>query len=197
MQKKKYFLFFNIKKDYLNLIWSQNFASVISPAYHSRPNSQEKAKTHAHALVQNRGRGKQGALWAILLSPGGGGGVYSLVGTCCTVLQILTLFQTKRCQFPHPFSDVEEVTRRNITCLHKTEIMSPLLRLERQQRDFLKSISNSHIRLSFVPRKKLKRRTQSIHSRSSFVNHTRLQIRIGKIYTSFQTNTEQKPYPLE
>ena len=73
MQKKIYFLFFNIKKDYLNLIWSQNFASVISPAYHSRPNSQEKAKTHAHALVQNRGRGKQGALWAILLSPGGGG----------------------------------------------------------------------------------------------------------------------------
>ena len=51
------------------MIWSQNFASVISQAYHSRHNSQEKAKTHAHALGQNRARGKQAALWAIL-SPG-------------------------------------------------------------------------------------------------------------------------------
>ena len=51
------------------MIWSQNFASVISPAYHNRHNSQETAKTHAHALGQNRARGKQGALWAIL-SPG-------------------------------------------------------------------------------------------------------------------------------
>ena len=36
------------------------------------------------------------------------GGGYSwefLVGLCSPVLQILTLFQTKRCNFPHPFSD--------------------------------------------------------------------------------------------
>ena len=33
---------------------------------------------------------------------------------------------------------------------HKTEIMSPLLKLERQQKDFLKSISSSHIRLSLI-----------------------------------------------
>ena len=81
---------------------------------------------------------------------GGGGGRYILVGMCRPVLQILTLFQTKKCQFPHPFSDLEEVTKRNITCLHKTEIMSPVLRLERQQKDFLKSISNSPIRLSLL-----------------------------------------------
>ena len=49
------------------------------------------------------------------------------------VLQILTLFQTKKCYFPHPFSDLEMVTKRNITCLHKTEIMSSLLRLKLQQ----------------------------------------------------------------
>ena len=125
-------------------------------------------------------------------SPKPGGRGYSLVGMCRPVLQILTLFQTKRCQFPHPFSNLEEVTKRNITCLHNTEIMSPLLRLERQQKDFLKSISNSHIRLSF-----LLIRNTSIHDRISFVNHTGLQTRMGKIYTRFQTNTEQKPYPLE
>ena len=36
------------------------------------------------------------------------GGEYSwefLVGVCRPVLQILTLFQTKKCHFPHPFSD--------------------------------------------------------------------------------------------
>ena len=40
------------------------------------------------------------------LGPEGGGG-YSwefLVGVCRPV-QILTLFQTKKCHFPHPFSD--------------------------------------------------------------------------------------------
>ena len=38
-----------------------------------------------------------------------GGGGYSwefLVGLSRPVLQILTLFQTKECHFPHPFSDV-------------------------------------------------------------------------------------------
>ena len=29
-----------------------------------------------------------------------------LVGVCCPVLQILTLFQTKTCHFPHLFSDL-------------------------------------------------------------------------------------------
>ena len=40
--------------------------------------------------------------------PPGGGGEYSwefLVGVCRKVLQILTRFQTKKCNFPHPFSD--------------------------------------------------------------------------------------------
>ena len=41
-------------------------------------------------------------------SPREGGGEYSwefLVGVCRKVLQILTRFQTKKCNFPHPFSD--------------------------------------------------------------------------------------------
>ena len=50
----------------------------------------------------------------------------------------------QKCHFPHPFSDPEVVAKRNITSLHKTEIMSSL-----QQKCFLKSISNSHITLSF------------------------------------------------
>ena len=46
-------------------------------------------------------------------------GVYSwkfLVEVCHSVLQILTLFQTKKkCHFPHPFSDLASLLI-NITC---------------------------------------------------------------------------------
>ena len=38
--------------------------------------------------------------------PGGGGYLREfLVGVCRLVLRILTRFQTKKCNFPHPFSD--------------------------------------------------------------------------------------------
>ena len=46
----------------------------------------------------------------ITVPPGGGGVVAysweSLVGVCRPVLQILTLFQTKKCNFLYPFSDL-------------------------------------------------------------------------------------------
>ena len=46
----------------------------------------------------------KGKLGQVTFSPGG----YSrefLVGVCRPVLHLLTLFQTKKCVFPHPFSD--------------------------------------------------------------------------------------------
>ena len=57
-----------------------------------------------------------------------------------------------------------------ITCLHKTEIMSSLLRLKPQQIDFLKSFRILH----FLIHMELKQRT-FINNRSFFVNHTRFQ----------------------
>jgi len=45
------------------------------------------------------------------VGPGGGG--YSLeflVGVCRPHLQIQTQFQTKKCHFPHPFSDLASKT---------------------------------------------------------------------------------------
>ena len=39
-------------------------------------------------------------------------------------------------------------------------------------------------------------RIRCIHSRSSFVNHTRFQTKMGKVWTGFQTKTAQKPYTL-
>ena len=79
-----------------------------------------------------------------------------LVRVCRPVLQILTLFQTKKYHFPYPFSDPEVVTKRNITCLHKTEIMSSLVRLKLQQK---KAISNSCYTFFLIPLE-LKRRTR-------------------------------------
>ena len=44
-------------------------------------------------------------IYTLLLIHGGGYYWEFLVGVCRPVLQILTLFQTKKCHFPHPFSD--------------------------------------------------------------------------------------------
>ena len=35
-----------------------------------------------------------------------------------------------------------------------------------------------------------------MHSRSSLENNTRFQTKIGKVYSRFQTEKAQKPYPL-
>ena len=45
-------------------------------------------------------------VWVTVLSGGRGYSWQFLVGACHTVLQILTLFQTKICHFSHPFSDL-------------------------------------------------------------------------------------------
>ena len=44
-------------------------------------------------------------IYTLLLTPGGGYFWEFLVGVCRLVLQILTLSQTKKCHFPHWFSD--------------------------------------------------------------------------------------------
>ena len=74
-------------------------------------------KTSHLASLWNKG--SDGATWkwlawhftqvGIIARGRGGGGGYSwefLVGLCRLVHQILTLFQTKTCHFPNPFSDL-------------------------------------------------------------------------------------------
>ena len=80
-------------------------------------------------------------------SPPGGGGGYSwefLVGVCRLGPQILTLSQTKKCNFPNPF---QTKPLKSIPVFRPglyAEIMLLLLRLERKQ------ISNSHVSLSLT-----------------------------------------------
>ena len=80
------------------------------------------------------------------------GGRYSwefLVGVCRPVLQILTLFQTKKCNFPHPFSDQTSKihTRFQTWPLGRNYVIITSIRA--QTKKLFKSISNSHISLSF------------------------------------------------
>ena len=71
-------------------------------------------------LITNR---YQGSLTG--LTPGGYSSKLSM-GVCRPVLQILTLFQTKTCHFPHPFSDLaSKVHTRFQTWLLKLSSLVP------------------------------------------------------------------------
>ena len=74
--------------------------------------------------------------------------------------------------------------------------MLSLLRLERQENVFLESTSSLHITLSFLF---IWNQTTNTFIMHSLENHTRIQTKIDKVYTSytrFQTKTAQNPYPL-
>ena len=73
--------------------------------------------------------------------------------------------------------------------------MSSLLRLERQEKYFLKRIMNSHI-IPFDYSIGIETTNTFIHSRSLLENHTRFQTKMGKVYIRFRPETGQKPYPL-
>ena len=113
--------------------------------------------------------------------PGGGGGGNlgnSLWGVP-PILQTLTLFQTKIVIFP--FSDF------------RPEIMSSLLRLERKQKDFLKSIFEFALSLFRSYSFGVEKPNMFIHSHSSLENYTRFQTKMGTASTRFRTETAQGP----
>ena len=65
--------------------------------------------------------------------------------------------------------------------------MSSLLRLERQQKDFLNFISHISLSLLFI----WNWNKEYIHG--SLENHTRFQTKLGKVYIRFETKSAQKP----
>jgi len=66
--------------------------------------------------------------------------------------------------------------------------MSSLLRLKTQEKYFLKSTSNSYITLLFLSN------SFGIETTNTFLNHTRFQTKMGKIYTRFQNGAETIPF---
>jgi len=98
-----------------------------------------------------------------MFNPSPPGGRYSwefLVGVCRPVLQILTLFQTKKYHFPYPFSD--------LSFRHK--LSYHWLSLERKQN------KSSPVRILFLSYLfGIETLNTFIYSRSSLENHTRFQ----------------------
>ena len=86
------------------------------------------------------------------------------MGVCRPVLQILTLFQTKKYHFPYPFSDL---SFRHKLCYH-------WLSLE------CKQTNQIQFEFSFF---RIETLNTFIYSRSSLENHTRFQTKVGKVYT--------------
>ena len=73
-----------------------------------------------------------------------------LVGVCRLFPLIPTLLQTKKCNFPHPFSDQTSKihTRFQTWALGGNYVIITYIRA--QTNKFFKFISNSHIFLSFL-----------------------------------------------
>ena len=68
---------------------------------------------------------------------------------CCPVLQILALFQTKKCNFPHPFSDQTSKIHTHFQTGPLGRNYVIITKIIVQTKKFFKSISKSHISLSF------------------------------------------------
>ena len=104
------------------------------------------------------------------------------MGVCRPVLQILTLFQTKKCYFSHMFSDLAFKK----WCHHHLDYSS-------NKKYFLKSI-----RIGIFLFLSYSFGTETIntfvHSRNALENHTRFQTKMSKVYTRFQTKTSEKPF---
>ena len=100
-------------------------------------------------------------IYTLLLIPGGGYYWEFLVGVWCPVLRILTLLQTKKCHFPHPFSDqISKVHTHFPTWPNYLRAWNSLglirqklchhYQVRAETKKFSKCISNSHISISFL-----------------------------------------------
>ena len=100
-------------------------------------------------------------IYTLLLIPGGGYYWEFLVGVWCPVLRILTLLQTKKCHFPHPFSDqISKIHTHFRTWPNYLRAWNSLglirqklchhYQVRAETKKFSKCISNSHISISFL-----------------------------------------------
>ena len=126
-----------------------------------------------------------------------GAGVYSwefLVGVCHAVSQILTLFQTKKCHFPHLFSD-------QISKIHPYFHSWPLRRnyvIITYVRAQTKKVPQIHFEFTYFPF--FLRNNKLIRSYTPIVPLKTIPDSRPKwakfIYTHSQTKKAQKLYPL-
>ena len=118
-----------------------------------------------------------------------------LVAVCCPVLQILTRFQTKKCNFPYSFSDQSSKlhTRFHTWPLGGNYVIITYIRAQTN-----KLIKPFRIRIFLFRSYSFGIETINtfIHCRSSPENLDRFKTKMGRAYTRFQTKTAQKPDPM-
>ena len=73
-----------------------------------------------------------------------------LVGVCCPVLQILTLFQTKKCHFPHPSQTRPLKSILVFLLAFRQKLCHNVTQIRAQTNKVFKRISNSHFSISFL-----------------------------------------------
>ena len=128
--------------------------------------------------------------YKMLMAPAGGEGRVLqefLVGVCRPVLQILTQFQTKKSNFR---TRSQTRSLKSILVFRpglKAEIMLSLLRLERKQEN---SSNPFRIRIFLFLSYSF-----GIETTNTFM-HSRSSLKMGKVFTRFQTKTAQKLYPM-
>ena len=119
----------------------------------------------------------------------------SWLGCVARFLQILTLFQNKKYNFPHPFSDQTSKihTRFQTWRLGRNYVIITWIRARNLK--LFKFISvRIFLFLSYSYR--IETINTFMHSRSSLENQTWFQSKRSKLCTRFQTKTAQKRYPM-
>ena len=118
------------------------------------------------------------------------------MGMCRPVLQILTGFQSKKCNYPNLFSDqTSEIytSRFHTWSLGRNYVI--IIRLGCKHKNYSNPFRIClflFLSYSFG----IETIKMFIHSSSSLENPNRFQTKMGKVYSRFQTKMAQKPYPM-
>ena len=104
------------------------------------------------------------------------------------VLQMLTLFRTKKCHF-HVRFQTWPLKSTPILRSGLWEIISSLLRLEQPQKRFLKIHFELEYFSLFITHLDYETINTFVHSCSSFENHTQFQTKMSKVYSLPRTQT--------
>ena len=127
------------------------------------------------------------------LLPGEGGGYsWEFLMVCRPVLQIVTLFQIKKCNL-HPCFQTRPLETIPVFRPGRYVIIT-LIRAQNKKN----SSSPFRIRMFLFLSYSFGIETINtfINCRSSLENHTRPQTKMGKVHTRFLTKTAQKRYPM-
>ena len=134
-------------------------------------------------------------LWNTVVITRGGGtpgnSCWGCAARCSKCYIMLYIFQTKKCNFPYPFSDQASRihTRFQTWPVDRNYIIITLTRAQKKNSSPFRIRMFLFLSYSFG----IERINTFINCRSSLENHTRSQTKMGEVHTRFLTKTAQKP----